>query len=63
MTAALQQFSHWFWSDKFWLPGNYTWEDYEKGHGTDIQKAYPRDLIILLPMAVLLLMIRQLFEK
>ncbi len=61
MTAALQKFSNWFWSDTFWLPGTLTWEDYDKG--TDTERAYPRDLIIVLPLSVFLLLVRVLFEK
>lgn len=61
MTTTLQQFSNWFWSDTFWLPGNLTWEDYEKG--TDTQKACPRDLLIMLPISVVLLLVRVSFEK
>ncbi|XP_050388406.1 ceramide synthase 6 [Patella vulgata] len=51
-----------FWSEWFWLPTNCTWKQLEN---TDSGIYLPQagDIIIVLPLAVLLLVVRKLFER
>ncbi|KAM9856189.1 ceramide synthase 5-like [Aulostomus maculatus] len=55
-------FSAWFWSDRFWLPENVSWVDLEHPPpGVE----YPRvgDILYALPLAVVVLLLRLLFER
>lgn len=59
----LQQFSHWFWSESFWLPPTTKWE-----HLTAINKHYiripqTRDLYIVVPLTFIIVLIRMFFER
>ncbi|KAA0715186.1 Ceramide synthase 2 [Triplophysa tibetana] len=53
--------SEWFWWDRFWLPKNVTWADLQDGEG----RVYARvsHLYIIIPVAVLLLGLRALYER
>lgn len=49
-----------FWSKSFWLPPNVTWEDLEDD---TIYIAKPRDLWAPFPIAIVLFLVRLLFER
>ncbi|KAM8830063.1 ceramide synthase 5-like isoform 1-T1 [Synchiropus picturatus] len=60
--SAMSAISAWFWSEKFWLPENVTWVDLEHPPpGVD----YPRlrHVLYALPLAVVVLLLRLLFER
>ena len=46
-----------FWSESFWLPSNITWKDFENVNTSPYELLYP------IPVALLLLVIRDLFIK
>ncbi|KAL0167651.1 hypothetical protein M9458_035873, partial [Cirrhinus mrigala] len=52
--------SEWFWWDRLWLPKPVTWADLQDGEG----RVYARvsHLYIILPVAVLLLGLRAVYE-
>ncbi|XP_069041598.1 ceramide synthase 2a [Lepisosteus oculatus] len=51
----------WFWWDRLWLPYNLTWSDLEDRDGRVYAKT--SDLWVTIPLALLFLVIRQLFER
>ncbi|XP_058876618.1 ceramide synthase 2-like [Acipenser ruthenus] len=56
----LRTVSDWFWWDRLWLPGNVTWSDLQDRDGRVYAKA--ADLWVTLPLALLFMVIRQIFE-
>ncbi|XP_072223910.1 ceramide synthase 5-like [Leuresthes tenuis] len=59
MTSSI---SAWIWSEKFWLPENVSWANVEHPPpGTEYPR--PRHILYALPLAVGVLLIRQLFER
>ncbi|KAA0722802.1 Ceramide synthase 2 [Triplophysa tibetana] len=54
-------FNEWFWWDRLWLPGNLTWADLED-HDEFIS-AKPSHLYITVPLALIFLVVRYLFER
>ncbi|XP_050302101.1 ceramide synthase 6 [Anthonomus grandis grandis] len=52
-----------FWSPSIWLPPNTTWADIAPDSSKEIQHADYRHLWFPLPMALVVLLIRYLFEK
>lgn len=63
MTAYYRQILDTFWSPHVWLPPNTTWADISPDASKDIQYADYRHLWYPLPMALVVLFIRYLFEK
>ena len=54
--------SAWFWNERFWLPHNVTWADLaDPAPGVEYPKA--RHLLSALPLALLTLVVRILFER
>ena len=53
--------AEWFWDERFWLPVNYTWNDFSPTES--IPKAQFSDLHIVPGLAVLILLVRYLFER
>ncbi|NXX43732.1 CERS4 synthase, partial [Tricholaema leucomelas] len=51
----------WLWQHEFWLPPGITWEDMQESE--DIQYPQPRDLLLSIPFALLLVAIRRAFER
>ncbi|XP_031568122.1 ceramide synthase 6-like [Actinia tenebrosa] len=61
MAVFYQAFQEWFWSENFWLPANYTWQDiHEKKNPKFIQSG---ELYLCLPVAVALIILRVCFER
>ncbi|KAM8973113.1 ceramide synthase 3 [Pelodytes ibericus] len=56
-----QTVSDWFWWDRIWLPCNYTWEDFENSEGNG--SVSTSQLYITIPLAVLFMLLRMLFER
>ncbi|NWI94637.1 CERS4 synthase, partial [Pitta sordida] len=50
-----------FWHHEYWLPAGATWEDLKES--ADIQYPQPRDLLLCIPGALLLVFVRCLFER
>lgn len=57
----LSGLSEWFWQERLWFPKGLGWADLEDREGRVYAKA--RDLWVALPIALLFLIIRQLFER
>ena len=54
--------SAWFWNERFWLPHNVTWADLaDPAPGVEYPKA--RHLLSALPLALLVTVVRILFER
>ncbi|XP_072041936.1 ceramide synthase 6-like [Amphiura filiformis] len=51
----------WFWNERFWLPSNVTWADLRSSDGA----VYPQleDFGVILPISLILLIIRLIFER
>ncbi|MBN3276373.1 CERS2 synthase, partial [Polyodon spathula] len=58
--GMLRTLSDWFWWDRLWLPGNVTWSDLQDRDGRVYAKA--ADLWVTLPLALLFMVVRQIFE-
>ena len=52
---------YWFWSEKVWLPSNITWDDFKSEENLRIPQ--PSELYITIPIAILLFIIRLLYER
>lgn len=52
-----------FWSEKIWLPPNTSWTDIAPDASNEIKHTDHRHLFYPLPMALVMLVIRYLFEK
>lgn len=57
----LSELSEWFWQERLWFPKGLGWADLEDREGRVYAKA--RDLWVALPIALLFLIVRQLFER
>lgn len=57
----LSELSEWFWQERLWFPKGLGWADLEDRDGRVYAKAH--DLWVALPIALLFLIIRQLFER
>uniref|UniRef100_A0A3Q3J283 Ceramide synthase 2b n=1 Tax=Monopterus albus TaxID=43700 RepID=A0A3Q3J283_MONAL len=57
----LSELSEWFWQEELWFPKGLGWADLEDRDGRVYAKA--RDLWMALPMALVFLIIRQMFER
>ncbi len=53
--------SEWFWQERLWFPEGLGWADLEDRDGRVYAKA--RDLWVALPIALIFLIIRQIFER
>ncbi|KAJ7421234.1 Ceramide synthase 4 [Willisornis vidua] len=51
----------WLWQHEFWLPPGITWEDMQESE--DIHYPQPRDLLLSIPFALILVVIRCAFER
>ncbi|CAB4015891.1 ceramide synthase 3, partial [Paramuricea clavata] len=58
----LQQFSHWFWSESFWLPPTTEWE-HLTANKHNIRIPQTRDLYIVVPLTFIIVLIRMFFER
>ena len=61
MASVYYEIQEWFWSEDFWLPPNVTWADLERDEG--IFLPYARDLWVPLPLAVVMFLLRLLWER
>lgn len=52
-----------FWSENVWLPPNTTWADLAPNASNEIKHTDYRDLLYPFPMALVMLILRYLFEK
>uniref|UniRef100_A0A8C2X5F0 CERS5 n=1 Tax=Cyclopterus lumpus TaxID=8103 RepID=A0A8C2X5F0_CYCLU len=59
MTSSI---SAWIWSESFWLPENVTWADLERPP-PGVEYPRIRHLLYALPLAVLVFLLRLLFER
>lgn len=57
----LTQLSEWFWQEQLWFPEGLGWADLEDRDGRVYAKA--SDLWVALPIAIMFLIIRQIFER
>uniref|UniRef100_A0A803XT61 Uncharacterized protein n=1 Tax=Meleagris gallopavo TaxID=9103 RepID=A0A803XT61_MELGA len=53
--------NEWLWQHEFWLPPGITWEDMKESE--DIHYPKPRDLLLSIPFALILVVIRCVFES
>uniref|UniRef100_A0A8C6ZKB3 Ceramide synthase 4 n=1 Tax=Nothoprocta perdicaria TaxID=30464 RepID=A0A8C6ZKB3_NOTPE len=58
MARSLNQ---WLWRHEFWLPPGITWEDMKESE--DIHYPQPHDLLLSIPFALILIVIRYFFER
>ncbi|XP_028393146.1 ceramide synthase 6-like [Dendronephthya gigantea] len=52
---------NWYWSESFWLPANVTWQHFKSTK--DMTMPQPDDLKIILPLTIVLILTRILFER
>lgn len=52
-----------FWSEYVWLPPNTTWADLVPNSSSGVRHTDYRDLLYPLPMALVMLVLRYIFEK
>uniref|UniRef100_A0A8C3RSS9 Homeobox domain-containing protein n=1 Tax=Chelydra serpentina TaxID=8475 RepID=A0A8C3RSS9_CHESE len=57
----LHSLNEWLWWHEYWLPPGITWEDMKESE--DIHYPQPQDLLLSIPCALLLIIIRYLFER
>ncbi|XP_032296884.1 ceramide synthase 4 isoform X4 [Coturnix japonica] len=60
-TRMAHSLNEWLWQHKFWLPPGITWEDMKESE--DIHYPKPRDLLLSIPFALILVVIRCVFER
>lgn len=51
----------WLWQHEFWLPPGITWEDMQESEDTHYPQ--PRELLLSIPFALILVVIRCAFER
>uniref|UniRef100_A0A8C6NDW6 Uncharacterized protein n=1 Tax=Melopsittacus undulatus TaxID=13146 RepID=A0A8C6NDW6_MELUD len=51
----------WLWHHEFWLPPGITWEDMQESE--DVHYPQPRDVLLSIPFALILVVIRRVFER
>ena len=65
MNMEISRMAHslneWLWQHEFWLPPGITWEDMKESEDTHYPK--PRDLLLSIPFALILVVIRCIFER
>ena len=59
--AVATGWSSWFWSEEFWLPPNTTWEGLTAARNPKFVQF--GEMYMCLPIAVILIIIRVIFEK
>lgn len=52
-----------FWSEWFWLPSNTTWSSLKNKPGSGVYYPENKDLLVTVALALVLYLIRQLYEK
>lgn len=57
----MSELSEWFWQERLWFPEGLGWADLEDRDGRVYAKA--RDLWVALPIALVFLIVRQIFER
>ncbi|GAA6080428.1 ceramide synthase 2a, partial [Tachysurus ichikawai] len=57
----LSQLSDWFWNERLWFPVGLGWADLQDRDGKTYAKG--SDLWVTLPIALVFLIIRQIFER
>uniref|UniRef100_A0A8C0JA31 CERS5 n=1 Tax=Chelonoidis abingdonii TaxID=106734 RepID=A0A8C0JA31_CHEAB len=57
----MHSLNEWLWWHEYWLPPGITWEDMKESE--DIHYPQPQDLLLSIPCALLLIIIRYLFES
>lgn len=57
----MSELSDWFWQERLWFPKGLGWADLEDRDGRVYAKA--RDLWVALPIALVFLIVRQIFER
>ncbi|XP_035300056.1 ceramide synthase 4 [Cricetulus griseus] len=57
----LSSLSEWLWQERYWLPPNSTWAQLEDRDG--LVFAHPHHMLAALPMALVLLAVRIIFER
>lgn len=57
----MSELSEWFWQERLWFPKGLGWADLEDRDGRVYAKA--RDLWVALPIALIFLIVRQIFER
>ncbi|KAK3776555.1 hypothetical protein RRG08_037061 [Elysia crispata] len=62
MADVLHSAYNFFWSESFWLPNNYSWEQL-RNTDDGIYRAQFRDLIVALYLAVVISAVRMFFER
>lgn len=50
-----------FWHHKYWLPPGATWEDMKDS--ADVRYPKPQDLLLCIPGALILIVVRYIFER
>uniref|UniRef100_A0A8C0HR74 Ceramide synthase 4 n=1 Tax=Buteo japonicus TaxID=224669 RepID=A0A8C0HR74_9AVES len=53
--------NEWLWQHEFWLPPGITWQDMQESE--DVHYPQPRDLLLSIPFALILVVIRCAFER
>lgn len=53
--------NEWLWQHEFWLPPGITWEDMQESE--DIHYPQPHDLLLSIPFALILVVVRCAFER
>lgn len=59
--AALEAWRSWFWDADFWLPENCTWQGLEEAK--KLKWAQVGELYLCFPVAIVLIVLRVLFER
>lgn len=59
----MNSLSQLFWSEHFWLPERYTWKDLENVPGSNIYIAQSSDVLWSIPLGILFLGIRYVYEQ
>ncbi|XP_075632511.1 ceramide synthase 4 isoform X7 [Balearica regulorum gibbericeps] len=60
-TGMARSLYEWLWQHEFWLPPGITWEDMQESE--DVRYPQPRDLLLSIPFALILVVIRYAFER
>ncbi|XP_045168274.1 ceramide synthase 2-like isoform X1 [Mercenaria mercenaria] len=59
----MNSISQYFWSEYFWFPSGYTWKDLENAPGSKEYLPQTNDILWSIPLGILLLGIRYIFEQ
>ncbi|XP_053369805.1 ceramide synthase 4a isoform X1 [Clarias gariepinus] len=55
--------NQWLWPQEFWLPPTITWHDIDEGTTGGSRQPLPRDLLVVLPLALAFIAVRFAFER